>query len=278
MFWQMPSAFRPDFQPEHSLGSLEEVECYKARAKAHKPRFPWSEQLLPVWNATLVHLSANVPGKVAYYASVPNMVAGRLTRTSPEMFLQRTLVYAPQEICAAWGAEVLGQTLPIIQLVSNNDPDRWYQVYRDGPNSCMAGSPRVKQYAHPDNDLALAYTETSNNITHRAIVNTKTKTYVRVYGHEPGSFIAALNKLGYRHSYDTLAKQIVWLEYDDCYRCDAEVLVGPYLDGNHQGIDRIDRNTGYIGGYREMYYGEEAYCGCEESSDDDYDDGDGDEE
>ena len=191
MFWQMPSAFRPDFQPEGCLSSLEQVDCYKARAKALKSRFPWSSQLLPVWNATLVHLSANVPGKVAYFANVPAMMSNRLTRTSPEMFLQRTLIYAPEEIQAAWEAEVLGKTLPTVHFVPNTEPDEWYRIYRDGPNSCMAGSHKVEQYAHPKNDLALAYVMNNLEVpTHRAIVNTKTKKYVRVYGKEAGTFIA----------------------------------------------------------------------------------------
>jgi hypothetical protein len=209
---------------------------------------------------------------VAYFASIPAMMTNRLTRTSPEMFLERTLVYAPEEVQAAWQAEVMGKTLPTVQFVQNDAPKDWYRIYRDGPSSCMAGSHRIEQYAHPKNDLALAYVENKMGIpTHRAIVNTKLKTYVRVYGKEDtGMFVAALNKLGYRHSYDTLRDQRIWLEYASCYRCDGEVMIGPYLDGNYQGAKRINRDEGTIGGCHELYYGEEPYCGCESDDDDDY--------
>ena len=272
MFAQLGGAFSPDFQPENYLSSLEQVECYKARAKALRPRFPWSNQLLPVWNATLVHLSANVPGKVAYYASVPNLMNNRLTRTSPEMFLERALAYAPDEITAAWGCEVLGKTLPEVKFIANNDPDGWYEIYRDGPSSCMAGAPYVRQYAHPKNNLALAYAEKDNRITHRTIVNTKTMKYIRIYSRdEVGPFVAALNKLGYSHSYETLAGELINLSWQSCYRCDRDVLMGPYLDGNSQGVNRLNSKEGTIGGFNEICSGEEAYCGCEESSEDDED-------
>lgn len=268
MFCQSPRSFE-DFEPENYFSSSE-LACYKARAQALRPRFPWSEALLPVWNVTLIHLSANVPGKVAYFANVKSLMENRLTRTSPEMFLERMLVYAPEEIKGAWAVEVLGQTLPEIKFVLNTDPDGWERVYDRGPNSCMAGSSLVRQYAHPKNNLALAYHEKDGRITHRTIVNTQTKNYLRIYGGDDnGYFATALAKQGFKHSYDTLAGEMIHASYSCCSRCDNDVLIGPYLDGHHQGICLINRNEGRINSLGDgMYNGDEPDCGCDGEDDD----------
>jgi hypothetical protein len=270
MFCQTPGAFDSNFQPENYLKSMEQIDCYKARAKAHNSRFPWSDILRPVWTATLVHTSANVPGKVAYYSSITNLMMSRLTRTSPEMFLERILQYAPAEIRAAWGYEVLGNVLPTVLFIANTDPDGWINVYERGPHSCMQGDTKVAQYAHKKNNLNLAYMQDGDKITHRTIVNTKKKTYIRVYGNNPGEFIASLNKLGYRQDHHTLEGEIIHLDYSECQYCEREMLIGPYIDGAHQGIAGITRKEGKIGGFIEMEYGNEYNCG--ECGDEDNDD------
>lgn len=243
----MQVAMLENFQPESLLTPLQN-ECYKSRAHALRKRFPWSEDLIPVWNATLVHLSANVPGKVAYYASVDNMVNNRLTRTSPEMFLQRALLHAPQSIRTAWSVEVLGQTLPEVSFIENDNPQGWYDIYDEGPNSCMAGCNEVRQYAHPENNLALAYHQSeSGKITHRTIINKLRKTYLRIYGNDNSYFAAALKKLGYSSSQDTLQGEKVHLEWVECKTCCNMVLVGPYLDGANTHVDcGSDNQVGII--------------------------------
>lgn len=282
MFGHSMTTFMPDFQPE-SLLTREQRECYRARAQALRSRFPWSSALDPVWSATLIHLSANVPGKVAYYASVDNLMANRLTRTSPEMFLQRTLTYAPEEIKAAWSCEVLGHTLPEVLFASNTDPDTWIHVYERGPRSCMAGSTLVSQYAHPDNNLALAYVQGPHDrVLHRTVVNTKTKRYVRVYSEEnAGFFVAALNKLGYQQSNDALEDEIIHADYRECEHCGRDVLIGPYLDGNHQELqlDRHGKPHGKISSCGDFMKNSTSPI-CSRCEDGDYDDdeGDGDEE
>ena len=268
MFWTMPSSFYPTFQPEACLENEEQINCYKARAKALRPRFPWSSAIEPIWNATLIHLSANVPGKVAYYADIKSMMANRLTRTSPEMFLERTLIYAPDELRAAWSVEVLGQTLPEISFIENTDPEGWIQIYDEGPNSCMQGERIVQQYAHPDNHLALAYHRRKNGqVTQRVIVNKERKTYLRIYGTADVSFfVAALNKLGYRQSQDTLDDEKVYLSYTQCYECGGDMLAGPYLDGGSTLVKTLNRKEGIISrnGGDEWTYSDEPHCGCGE--------------
>lgn len=269
-----PSSFVAGFDPEVHLQPSER-DIYAARAKIAKQRYVWSPALLPVFKNCLIHLSANVPGKVAYYASVPNMVANRLTRTSPEMFLSRSLCGAPGEIQAAWMTEVLGHVLPELHFIENNNPDGWYEIYNDGPGSCMAGSQRVRQYAHPKNNLALAYiVNKDDDITHRVIVNKARKTYLRIYGGEGTDyFVAALNKAGYTQSGDTLRDEYIHLAYHECDRCGRDTLVGPYLDGCWDLVECLDRRTGVIGdnGDSLNYSSEEIYCGCDEENNEDDD-------
>lgn len=270
MFDLTSTTLQPNFQLEAVLTPTQR-DCYKARAQALRSRFPWSPTLLPIWNVTLIHLSANVPGKVAYFSSIKNLMENRLTRTSPQMFLERSLIYAPEELKAAWACEVLGHTLPEVEFVPNTDPNGWYEVYDNGPNSCMAGSSLVKQYAHPNNNLALAYTKKGHHITHRTIVNTKRKTYLRIYGTEDvGYFVTALNKLGYRHSFDTLQDELIKTSYVLCMYCNNDVLAGPYLDGHHLQLRLRNRDEGTICGIGEdLCSNDEPHCGCGDYIDDD---------
>lgn len=274
MFCNMPAAYYPDFQVESCFASLEQVECYKARAKALIHRFPWSDNLRSVWTASLVHMSTNVPGKVAYYANVKALMENRLTRTSPEMFLARQLINAPEYIQAAWSHEVMGNLLPTLSFIEKDNADGWYEVYDNGPQSCMAGSHRVRQYAHPKSNLALAYIDTGTEITHRAIVNRQRKTYLRVYGRDAGYFVAALHEAGFRQDNETLCGEPIWLDYASCRYCDREVEVGPYFDGNTDNyVTPINDKEATIGGSMPLSYSESPECiRCECGADDeDYD-------
>jgi hypothetical protein len=267
-----PHAFQPDFDPEVHLQPSER-ELYAVRAKIAKQRYVWSSALLPVFKNCLIHLSANVPGKVAYFASVPNMVANRITRTSPEMFLSRSLAAAPGEIQAAWMTEVMGQILPTLHFIESDNPDGWFEIYNDGPHSCMEGSPRVRQYAVPGSPLALAYTvDSDDDISHRVIVNRETMTYLRIYGPEDNKnfVVAALNKAGFKYSYDTLEGGLIRLDYAHCSNCGADTLVGPYFDGGCDKVEPIGNGIGRLGEYGDhMNYSEgEIFCGCSDDEND----------
>lgn len=272
-----PHAFKPDFDPEIHLQPSER-ELYAVRAKVAKQRYVWSPALLPVFKNCLIHLSANVPGKVAYFASVPNMVANRITRTSPEMFLQRSLAAAPENIQTAWVCEVMGQTLPTIHFIENDDPQGWYEVYKQGPHSCMSGSHRVRQYACTRNNLALAFATDDNDpegdIIHRVIVNKKHKTYLRIYTEDGDTnyFVAALNKAGYKYSGDTLHGEYVNLDWAQCDRCGCNTLVGPYLDGCWDRVESVGDGVGIIAGNGDPmnYSSEEIFCGCSDENENDY--------
>jgi hypothetical protein len=163
---------------------------------------------------------------------------------------------------------VLGQTLPEIPFIENTDPDGWIQIYEEGPNSCMQGERVVKQYAHHENHLALAYHRRKDGqVTQRVIVNKERKTYLRIYGSADVSFfVAALNKLGYKQSQDTLDGEKVHLSYTTCYECNGDMLAGPYLDGGSTLVKVLNRREGVISrnGGDEWTYSDEPYCGCGE--------------
>lgn len=233
----------------HRSLTSEQFNCYLARCKAYASRFKWSTALEPIWHNCLIHVSPLVDDKVEYFASVDAMVRNRTTRTSPEMFLERYLSTAPLDLKSAWRLEVLGQVAPTVEFIPNTDPDGWYRVYDDGPYSCMQGSDRVRQYAHPKNDLALAYMLDGGRIVARTIVNQKTKNYMRIYsrdhdddGRDSDRMAMALRKLGYTRDIDCLEGQMIHVHYLECCVCDNEVPVGPYFDGNHGHIQLNPEN------------------------------------
>jgi hypothetical protein len=241
-------SFYDDFNVKSKLTPAQ-LEVYEQKFKDLRSRFEWSQGLEKVYEVCLVHKSINVPGKIQYFSSVDNLMANKPTRTSPEMFLHRFLATATDEIKASWEAEVLGAVLPEIKFVENTDPDGWEQVYAEGPSSCMKRRGRqVRQYAHPKNNLALAYcVDEHDEIICRTIVNKKTMCWVRIFGDDASFFAAALSKLGFKRDADAaLIGETIHLVYEQCSHvndddesCTNEVLVGPYLDCDTKDVAPI---------------------------------------
>lgn len=239
-----------DFRPLDEL-SLADHALYAARTQKYRPHFPWGPCLDKLFQLCFVHADRNVPGKVSYFATIDAFRADKLTRTSPEMFLERWLASARGVIRETWASEVLGKLLPTVEFYDNKDADKWYDVYENGPHSCMAGSDDVRKYAHPENDLAIAFVRNGEfRYYARSIVNQKTKTYVRVYAkmEHSDTFAAALAKLGYKRDSDaSLNGQVIYVGKAECRSCDTEILTGPYLDGSHRNVElRADGKSGVI--------------------------------
>jgi hypothetical protein len=140
----------------------------------------------------------------------------------------------------------------------------------------MAGSSRVRQYAHPGNNLALAFSTDDNDpegrILNRVIVNKKKKTYLRIYSlRDVNEFVASLNKEGYKQDNDTLEGELINLDWAPCDACGCDVLIGPYFDGGWDCVRIKNNKEGIIGcnGDPMNYSNGEIYCGCESRSDDD---------
>jgi hypothetical protein len=270
--------FTPSFNLEEHLNP-DEMSCYNGRAKTFEKHFKWSTALETIWRNSLVHISLNVPGKICYYQSVDAMMANRVTTTSPEMFLERYLYAAPMDLKTAWKVEVLGHVLPTVHFIENNDPDGWFGVYNTGPGSCMQGRQQVRQYAHPGNNLALAYLKREDGrITHRTIVNKKEMKYLRIYGISDNYFFSAvLKKLGYSQSERTLEGEIIHINHLSCENCGREIPAGPYLDGEIHGVEvKSGASEGVISeSGEEICYGNTYECeDCPESDSHDEDEDD----
>lgn len=276
------TVFGEDFNPQR-LMNPDQYQIYMQRYTQLKPRFAWSDKLEKVYAGFLVHRSMNVPGKIAYFQNISAMIENRFTRTSPEMFLARTLGPAPEMVRALWSVEVCGNVLPAIHYVENDEPGEWRDIYDGGPHSCMAGSHLVELYAHPENNLALAYVLKDGKIICRTIVNRDKMQYVRIYTlrgqeEETNSFVAALNMAGFQQSCDAMLGERIRIYYTSCNRCERPVIRGPYIDGSTQCV-RVDKHepgkpkalTAVIHAYGdELYYGDcddDIHCGCEEGDD-----------
>ena len=232
-------------------------------------RFSTGRWKKPVWvqggwtdrhPAHFVHASRETPGNVAFYADTDRLEADKLTSMKAGRYL--SVFYGDvltAEQIKQWANKQIVDTQPAeLKFVGNNDPLGWVWVYENSTPSCMrynrssrylnaglkGNRHPVTVYAHPENNLALAYTmlpgKTEDRTVNcdrdeyvvgsRAIVNTQNKTYLRIYGAGDVQYAAmkeALERVGYTQSSSVLYKEKLRLvEVEDGYLC-------PYLDGDH---------------------------------------------
>jgi hypothetical protein len=232
-------------------------------------RFDTGHWKAPVWvdggwtdrhPAHFVHASRETPGNVAFYPDADKLEADKLTSMKPGRYLSAFYgdVLSAEEI-KQWANKQQVLTAPVeLKFVGNDDPLGWVWVYENSTPSCMrynrsnryinAGLKGDKHpvtvYAHPENNLALAYimlpgevedrTRNCRQDEHvvgaRAIVNTQNKTYLRIYGAGDVQYTSmkeVLERAGYTHSGSTLRNEKLRLEAGvSGYLC-------PYLDGNY---------------------------------------------
>jgi len=218
-------------------------------------------------------LPSKEEGYVTYYQSLSKMLKetsdgeGIRTKTTIGRFLnkftdmnQEEIKSISEEFSAKYGSKKLF-------LIPNTDPDGWEAVYESavGFTSCMqyARDNRyldarcygefhpVRAYAHPDNDLALAYManrEWDGNmkgfkVYARSIVNVKNKTFLRVYGND--SFVHLLESKGYTNSSLTINRQKL-----KKVELDSGEIVCPYLDGD---VVRVEDMGDYLWTSRDGY-------------------------
>ena len=237
-----------------------------------KYRFDTGHWKAPVWEDSswidrhpshFVHASHETPGNVAFYADTDKLEADKLTSMKPGRYLAAFYgdILSADEI-KQWANKQVAATRPAdLKFVGNDDPLGWVWVYENSAASCMRyNRPNryinsglkndmhpVTVYAHPENNLALAYIMLPGEVEDRtrfcntdeyivgarAIVNTARKTYLRIYGACDVRYIAmreALECAGYTHSDDTLKDEKLRLvDVDGGYLC-------PYLDGNYASV------------------------------------------
>lgn len=236
-----------------------------------KYRFDTGHWKAPVWKGLLldrhpehfVHASRETPGNVAFYADTDKLEADKLTSMKPGRYLATFYgdILSADEI-KQWANKQVAATQPTpLKFVGNDDPLGWVWVYENSQSSCMRYNRSnryinivlkndkhpVTVYAHPENNLALAYTMLPGEVEDRtrfcntdeyivgarAIVNTARKTYLRIYGAGDVQYTAmkeALECAGYTESGSTLRNEKLRLvEVKDGYLC-------PYLDGNYTHV------------------------------------------
>ena len=225
----------------------------------------------PVWTGKLpvrhpehfVHAARETPGNVAFYADTDKLEADKLTSMKPGRYLATFYgdILSADEI-KQWANKQVAATQPTpLKFVGNDDPLGWVWVYENSQPSCMRYNRHnryidsglkderhpVTVYAHPENNLALAYImlpgavedrtrfcDTDEYIVGaRAIVNTRNKTYLRIYGAGDVQHTAmkeALGRAGYTFSGDTLkGEKLRLVATNNGNLC-------PYLDGNYAHI------------------------------------------
>lgn len=211
------------------------------------------------------------PSKVIYYPDGAKLYAERPTRVSLGRYMNQftTRPLKDAEVKRVVDEFTCWNAPTEVHFVSNTDPDGWEWAYESSPNSCMRWNRSsryldyelhgknhpVRAYAHPDNDLALAYIlqpgyskESAREhecgcddaiITARTIVNTKKKTFLRIYfslDSERDKLRRGLEELGYTQSGDTLCLQkLAVVHSDGCGR-----VACPYLDGNYTHVEHDD--------------------------------------
>lgn len=146
-----------------------------------------------------------------------------------ELKAWRAVAEAEREKMLAYVRESVVSTGELV--ISSNEQDI-VRAYVDGPSSCMSGdkfSPDkhpVRVYAHESGDIAIAYWRRRGRITARALINTRTQVFSRVYGDET-TLVQELHKAGYcgpeDNALDGCRIRKIW-------KRGRTKLVGPYID------------------------------------------------
>lgn len=145
----------------------------------------------------------------------------------------------------------LSQFQQSFELSFTKDRKKVAEVYQRGPSSCMSyefewlkvNGEHVhpsEVYCHPENNLELCYIQTARgDIVARALLNTKTKQYTRIYGKSDA--VAGihdvmrdmLKELGY-----TRNESSDWSEGEKLLRLDTDCggIICPYLDPGNTGV------------------------------------------
>lgn len=220
-----------------------------------------------------LHISTEDPSMVAYADSAAKLTADRYTRIRPGKYLARFYSDVLSEEQIKYWAEqhVSAGATPELHFIDNDDPDGWGRVYAEGPHSCMKNESSVRVYAHPDNDLRLAYTKSpdGNYITARSIVRTDegNKGYIRVYPNANSTedikvrnkMFAALEAAGFTEQTSLRGAKLKRIEHDEGFAC-------PYLDGDCTQVDDmgdyllVTPSGEYDGQVQDGYIGHSHSC------------------
>lgn len=210
---------------------------------------------------TFPHLSqkATNAGMIAYTESGAKGALDRQSVMKPGRFIRQFgYDHLTDEDVKCLAAKVTATT----KIVYHHSKARedYSHVYQTGPNSCMAYGPKSSRgtfehtyvdgefvhptevYAHPENNLELVWGEMGGEVISRTIINTKKKTYPRIYGKESVSRSKErikdyLAELGYSQSDDALDGEKLLLLNPDGY---PNAIICPYIDPSNRGVEIHD--------------------------------------
>lgn len=137
----------------------------------------------------------------------------------------------------------------------SHDPNEFARVYENGPSSCMAYGRNGKAfgrlivngeffhptrvYAHPDNNIRIAWLEVEGRIGARTLVNVKHKTHSTIYSSDSIAKAGPrlqnwLNEQGYHHSDSALDYEKLLRVSPDAY---PHAIICPFIDPGNRGVD-----------------------------------------
>lgn len=210
-------------------------------------------QLLPqsVRDNQFPHLATkdNNQGMVAYTQSP---VAGALDRQQvqkPGRYVRQFCPDLNDEQVKQAAATLIGSLSA--DFYHTKDAHEIRRIYMEGPQSCMCAEGRFDHltvdgkpyhptmiYAHPENNIELVYLEVKGRIGARALINTKKKTYPRIYS---GDSVAGagrrmetyLGTLGYSMcDYALTGEKLLRVSPDH----NSEAIICPYIDNSNVGV------------------------------------------
>lgn len=259
----------------------------------------WSDDLSKFHDVSMIvgmfhvlHVSTDDPMQVAYYPTLKHILEDRPMRTRMGKYMA---AYASmmgftdanvKKVVDAYQAEMTKRNNITLNFAAHDDGDKWVDVYRDGPSSCMSGDDSwcVRVYAHSRSQLRLAYlTDDDGDVIARAIVRCRDlgaredeHGYLRVYPDPEGDregkmLLMMLKDAGYGER----------INLDGCllaYEEDDEGIVCPYIDvgnGGSQSVSEVHREGQMylkVGGGEHRANNtsgviETIYCTCEDCHD-----------
>ena len=163
-----------------------------------------------------LHESTADPLLVAYYPTIDHMRKGREVRTKLGKYLKTYQIEFGLSDAQIKGIVENHNTMIearagwTVKFIGSNDPQGWFNVYANCTHrSCMSdrkgdADEWIKQYAHDQSVLRLAFIQSGENIVARCIVREDLKEWIRVYpepnGYTEGNFLKSyLQNMGYKH-------------------------------------------------------------------------------
>lgn len=214
------------------------------------------------------HVSEDDPTQLAFTPDVAKLLADKQVRMKPGRYLMKFFGPGSENPVLSeadvkyWADHQLAAAAPaVMRVIPNTDPDGWEWVYENGPMSCMRYNRNsrylasglygcdhpVRIYAHPANDLALAFVMCEGEeydrdhtcdrdecvVGARTIINIAEKQWQRFYFESDiyrSKLQALLESEGYTQGNVLRNQTLARHEYNDSIVC-------PYLDGGCTSVD-----------------------------------------